>query len=456
MMKPKNQVLKSQKDFKSNLYLIYCVILFIIVVSCNPKPEPYGIAEFKGVEEVVNYSKTPITFESDSISPTLLMYCKDDVISFGDVAFFIADIESETNMFNVRSDDGILTINDKIYGISIPDSSQMVPWFANMDDKDLSCLQFLYFESEVPDVYYPYIKEIVKIKPDIGIFNEQSLNEVSDLLKIINPKYIVNSDISTNDFGILTELTNLEILWASLNDSIMIEPLPAMPKLKQVVLFSDLGENKMLTNNLFNNNKQIEKVTFQFFDEFDLKILAPLHNLRELVGFSNTFKNLDEINQHQSLEVLSIAVDEDDYSPSNFDLPNIRWMTFYENVTQDEFDRFVDHHPKLEVVELFNNSEIKNLDKLSVLDHLFGLTITDTEIDLKTIENLKNLKYLSLPDDFLAEATNREAVKTAFPGVNITANSGYLCLGSGWLLLLIPLVILFRILMRRKVENQSI
>ncbi len=453
-MNLKNQFFKSNCYCKSCFNPIYFVLFAVIMLSCSQREEPIKIVEFKGVEEVVNYSKTAITFKSDSINPTLLMYCTDDVFSVRDYAV-IADIKSEDNTYNIQSDDRILSVNGRIYGISIPDSSQMLSWFSNMGDKDLSELQFLYFKSVIPEVYYPYLEEIAKIKPEISISTEQNLNEMKRLLNMFKPKCLIISELSEKDFGVLAGLTNLEILWMSLNDSVINEPLPALPKLKQVVLNSGPDENRILPNDLFTNNKQIEKVVFQFFDEFDMKILSSINNLKELVGFSDTIKNLDEINQHQSLEVLSIIGNANNYDPSEFKLPNIRWMTFYENVSQDAFDRFVVNHPKLEVVELIENNEITNYSKLVNLKKLFGLTITDGEVDMKAIENLKKLKYLSLPAEFLDESSNRALVQKTLPGVKITANNGYLCLGSGWLLLLIPLIIVFKILMRKKPVNHS-
>jgi hypothetical protein len=124
-------------------------------------------------------------------------------------------------------------------------------------------------------------------------------------------------------------------------------------------------------------------------------------------------------------------------------------------VTREQFNSFIDTHPDLEVIELTGNDKIDNLQSLSKLSKLYGLTISDTITDVESIKNLKNLKYLSLPSDFLDNPVNKAEIQKALPGTSIVANEGF-CLGSGWLLLIIPLVLIIRFFgnnERQKIQN---
>jgi len=71
----------------------------------------------------------------------------------------------------------------------------------------------------------------------------------------------------------------------------------------------------------------------------------------------------------------------------------------------------------------------------------------DTVTDVATVRGLKNLKFLSLPENLLNDSLKTAVWKAALPGTTIVANEGF-CLGSGWLLLLIPLVIVFAVATR--------
>jgi hypothetical protein len=71
---------------------------------------------------------------------------------------------------------------------------------------------------------------------------------------------------------------------------------------------------------------------------------------------------------------------------------------------------------------------------------------------MASVKSLKNLKFLSLPLELTEDSLTRAELQNALPGTRIVANQGF-CLGSGWLLLIIPLILLFSILARRKMQK---
>jgi hypothetical protein len=124
-------------------------------------------------------------------------------------------------------------------------------------------------------------------------------------------------------------------------------------------------------------------------------------------------------------------------------------MTFYDNATQDGFNSFIESHPNLEVVELINNDTIKNIQSLLNLKKIEGLIVTDKPTDLATIKSLKTLKYLSLHEDILNDTIIKTELQKSLPDTRIVPNHG-ICLGSGWLLLIIPFILLIRAFIRQK------
>jgi hypothetical protein len=130
-------------------------------------------------------------------------------------------------------------------------------------------------------------------------------------------------------------------------------------------------------------------------------------------------------------------------------LDGIRWITFSPDVTQSDFNSFINSHLNIEVAEIFDNDTISSLSPLLKLKNLYGLTITDTLTDIASVKSLKNLKYLSLPSSFLEDKYVKDDLQKSLPGTRIVANEGF-CLGSGWLLLIIPLVLFFIIFRPKK------
>jgi hypothetical protein len=228
-----------------------------------------------------------------------------------------------------------------------------------------------------------------------------------------------------------------------------------MPKLKQLLLF-DVRKDASINKDLLINNRQIEKLTIMKSGSLNFEILEPLLNLKELiVTESDPIENFNLIRNHKKLELLSVNNQNLPDDMSLKELPYIRWMVFYDNATQDQFNSFITSHPYLEVVELLNNDSIRNLQSLSGLTKFYGLIVADKLNDLATIKSLQTLKYLSLPIDVLNDTIIKAELQKSLPGTNIVANQG-LCLGSGWLLLIIPFVLFFRVLIHRKSRKAQV
>ena len=434
-----------------NSYSCYFILFLLMIFfnSCKNHPESYSVLEFTGTDEISNLSKSYFLMlnESDSINPVVILGSKGDLF-WCDEYLFVYNDPSAQNRFLLRQTDTILYVNDKIYSIEIPVKDDTIPWFRNLSEYDFSKLQFINVQSNLPDSYLPYLKGLAEIKPDAGIYLTGDFSDLTGLLEIFNPRIIAGTSIFRSDYDRLSGLTNLEVLMITLNDSVITDPLPAMPQLKQLFL-TELDDDIVLTNNFLINNKQIERLIIQTSGSLDISMLNPLDNLKELViNVSEDIKNPDLINGHTKLEVLSVTGDDLIYDPGVIRLPLLRWMAFSSNATQEEFDSFIDTHPDLEVIELIKNDTISSLQALSKLSKLYGLAVNDTVTDIATIKTLSGLKYLSLPGDFLADPVKKAEIKSSLPGTRIVANEGF-CLGSGWLLLLIPLILMFRFFDRR-------
>jgi hypothetical protein len=453
-MESLNNLLVRYRNLRGYSFSSFIIALILFFTSCTSKPEPYSILEIAGdVELLNNYSKSSfLTFyQPDSVNPTAMVGSIGDLFAAGDYIFLYKDTSSQNRFLFKLPDEG-LYINGKIISISIPNDEDLVPWFENMNERDFSALQFIRFSSKMPESYLPYLSRLAEIKPDAGLFFDGNFGEMVGLLKIFKPRYIIGTDLRRSDYNLLSGLPSLEILMVSLEDSVIADPLPSLPELKQLFL-TELNKDLVLTNNFLINNKQIERVIIQKPGSFDFSILEPLINLKELViRESDTIINLDLINNHKKLEVLLLGDDKPDIDLTMIRLPSLRWMTFFENMTQEEFNFFIDSHPDLEMIELIANDTIRSFKALSKLTKLYGLTIVDTVTDISSIKTLKNLKYLSLPGDFLDDSANKSELQISLPGTRIVANQG-LCLGSGWLLLLIPLVMTFRFFNRQKKQK---
>jgi len=399
---------------------------------------------------ILNYSRLQVQLmlESDSANSTALLATNGDIIGYSDNGFFVYRVGAP-NKFSLKITNGTAFINDKINSICIPDNNDMIPWFENIKTIDISNLDFLYFDSIVPESYVPYLTSLSKTKPYIGMGYNGALRDMTRLFGIFKPGFIVGTGLSRSDFDILSGLSTLGFLSTCLTDSVYTIPLPAMPDLKQLIL-TDVKEDAISTEDFLINNRQLERLTIMGSGNLNLSLIKPLANLKELIisGY-DTIINSDMILDHKQIEVLSVTGKKSDNFKSLKELTHLRWMTFYNEATQDGFNSFIESHPDLEVVEILDNDTIKDLKPLLNLRNLYGLTLTDTVAELDAIKSLKSLKYLSLPYDLLKDSLLKADLQEKLPGTVIVPNQG-VCLGSGWLLLIIPLIFIFAIFTRHR------
>jgi len=92
----------------------------------------------------------------------------------------------------------------------------------------------------------------------------------------------------------------------------------------------------------------------------------------------------------------------------------------------------------LEYLEFEDNDSLLDYSNFKNFKNLKYLIVSGKVGLDSTLHHLDHLRYLSLSDIFLKDSVNVAKVKRALPNTIITPNSG-VCLGSGWLLLIIPL-----------------
>jgi hypothetical protein len=438
------------RGFRSFHSFIFCLFVMVLLfTSCVPKPQPYAILEFTGNEIILNYSKSLFVYsqKSDSVNPAALLAGEGDLIYYGDELFIYRKSAGTKFQFNISKDGGY--INGKITTLNLLKRNDATSWFKMMKTTDLSGLDFIKIDSLIPEIYYPYLATLAEMKPGIGIYYDGDISDISRLIKLFNPQYLVGETFNAHDSSLFSGLTNLELLVAGSGDSVITGPLPAMPRLKRLFL-THVNDKVVLDDRFLSENKSLESVTLMESKKIDMSVLNPLNNLKELV-ISNfdTILNFHLLKNQKNLEVLSILSEKPKFIPSIEGLPRIRWMTFAPATSQAAFNSFLAAHPNLEVAEILDNSSISSLSAFLKMRNHYGLIIADTLTDLSSVKSMKNLKYLSLPEYVLQDKPVKEDLQKLLPGARIVANEG-LCLGSGWLLLIVPLVLLLRMVSWKK------
>lgn len=435
-------------------YVLAGLFLLIILVICRafPTEKQFYVVQLKGNGSVLNWSKSyHFSFSpASNIEKGAILAERNDLLGLDD-RYFRYPLDREDTIQINSVGDSLLLLNGKINCLVINQQEELLPWFRQYRPEQLKFLESIVFNDTIPASYIPYLKKIALDHPTVSLSfaNHDSLDIVADYLQkadFFQPR-VVSIPVTDSSVPALVHWKRASCLFIALNDSIIRNPLPALPEMKECIVFGD--EVISLPANFFIHNPQLIKLSL-LTDRPFFELLAPLTQLDELA-----LNNTDSIAAAGSLATvpahLSVLIASGKFNgiESLSALKRLKWLGLPDNTTQQEFNLLTSKLRKLQVMEIAGSKRLTDLSSLSTLPDLRGLIFIDTVTDKKTIPGLNKLRYLSLPEDSQEDSVFMKEMRKALPGTVVVANSGA-CLGSGWLLLLIPLSLLSALFFYKK------
>lgn len=161
-----------------------------------------------------------------------------------------------------------------------------------------------------------------------------------------------------------------------------------------------------------------------------------LHDLDEL-------KDLSGLNKMTGLRALFMWDGDEGLSvelPDLASLRQLRWVGLPPTISQEQFADFVSAHPELTILELPKTESAINLAPLRKLKDLQGLVLGGAYENLEMVQELTSLRFVGISKTIWHESPAQvAAIRKALPDA-VVVRVGSLCLGSGWILLLVPIL----------------
>ena len=429
-------------------FILFIIILLLWQCKGNEE-EDIRLITFQG-SNVGRFLDYNTSFSAlDSLGYVNLMTHNGDWLSIDKFVFSVRRDLADT--LRVHQSDSLLYINGDLAGISISNNSPQLSFFNQLSAEEISHLRTIQFEEPIWDSIRPYLKKMALLNSsvDIVFFETNSVADLNrDLLwlsQYFRPRALfLGHETDSISFSSLAKFPSLETLLITIpkkGDGYF----PHLPLLKEIILFNS-EDSTSIGSDFFRENPDLESLKIIDYEGVDIDWTS-LNMLKKL---KNLYIESDSINlnanaiyeYHPHLKFLHLGLNKQGvFNSGIFKKNKLKWLSLYPaddpfmgqnpKVLQDSF-------PELEYLEFENNDSLldyrnfKNYKKLKYLV-VFGKVGLDS-----TLHNLNHLRYLSLSDDFLKDSVNVLKVKRALPNTIITPNSGA-CLGSGWLLLIIPL-----------------
>ncbi|UCH13492.1 MAG: hypothetical protein JSV22_10295 [Bacteroidales bacterium] len=444
------------------LILIIAVMALILstgyFVIKNYSSDKYKIVKLKGGDAYTNFSRSDFEWitgaDSDSIS-ALPLYDGDliYILSGVDELPFHRYKENDGNYLDFDIEDFVLYINGNIVAFELSKNEDFMEWLNGIETEDIQDLRYISVSDYSPDIHKKYLKKIARTKPDIGLFIDEDITDLGDILDMFDTEWIAagGCEFDEETKKKIANEKSLELLYIG-EDSWDLDILSKLPKLESLILVEipQPENDKPLVNN------NLKLLTIIKSGIRDISSLSNLTNLTELYLLDcDSLTSINSIDKFENLKCLSL-VNCDNLTDIDVleNMTSLKWISFNPGITEKELDDFIKDHKGIEVVELTYCKNINDVSPFRKLKKLSCFTYFETEVDINSVYDLKGLEYLSLPDSLYENTIDIGQIQEKNPNCVIVPNAGF-CLGSGWLLLIIPALIAGKLILMVARRNKS-
>ncbi|MFW6108680.1 MAG: hypothetical protein ACOC8D_02585 [bacterium] len=313
-------------------------------------------------------------------------------------------------------------------------------WLKAAPAEERAALRCIYLAGKLDDGQMAALKALAAQRPALDLVVEKEA-PLDDLLRLFEPRRLILPErrLTEAQQRLLAKLPELEALWVGAERTAELDFLTRLPRLRRLVV----NGWKPGRADLFPwGCRRLRALGLTDCGLTSLTAIEHLTDLRELrLLHCKQMTDLTALTSVQRLSVLALFLDEqvEDYGVVPR-LPKLRHLALGSPIAQPSFDALVRSMPDLQSLELVGCKEVNSLaavPQLTNLDHLVLLTEAE---DLEPVLEMKHLELLALPEKVWKDQQTIAGVRAALPQTALT--EAQVCLGSGWLLVLVPAIAL--------------
>jgi len=378
--------------------------------------------------------------------PQALLLRDGDFIGAGEV--FVRYRASDGRDLTITGNHWSGKIGDKV--VTVVSDEDGSAWLAAASESQLADVRTLSV-GDVNAATLLAIRRLAAVNPSVDLMFDNNAG-LTQVMPLFHPHAVFAPDHSLDDAArhALAGETSIDMLVISADEPGRLDFLGGMPRLRTLALdkwkTKDTGPLPAGLTGL-KTLMVMEQVDFT-----DLKSLAasvPNLEVLSLIDAEN-LEDLSGIEKMTRLNTLYVWNKHITDLRPLADLKDLRWVGLPHNVSQDRFAAFVAAHPALEIVEMMKNESVTDLTPLASLKGLHGLILDGEFDDLDAVQKLTSLRFLGVSKKIWDKMPDQvAAVQKALPDALVVPVQP-LCLGSGWILLLVPVPFVAWLIRRRR------
>jgi hypothetical protein len=358
------------------------------------------------------------------VGPTTMLFHDD-----GNAAFLYR--EGDGDVLKLDYTDWRVSLAGRAVGLNLGEDSAAA-WLAEASEDELARLRYVSVPNESPAALRPALARLAAANPGVGL-RLGSVDEMMRTLPLFRPRMLW-LDYTRDSTALLSATQESLARLIAAQPQIEQLSLPAMDSgpasaLGSLPLLRHLTLNELDPDQVSQIPVGLETLAiYDQDDDVDVTKLASVRRLRTLdLSFATWTGGSD------------LAA-----------LTRLRWIAFPVNISQADFDAILAAHPDLEVFALMTDSVI-DLWPLRHLRHLRAVTLLGEFRNLRVLRELPSLEFVGLSTKFWEDYPEQAlAIQEALPKAAVVKVTP-ICLGSGWILLLVPIMLLVLAVPRRRV-----
>lgn len=420
------------------------LVAALVAVGCGG-PRPVRPVRIESNEALSNLFPSSLTWQAmreDGEPQGLLMRDGDLVIGEGQPTFQY--VAGDGPALNLTSDTWSTRLSGRIVTVSLQSDSAW-GWLNNASRRELAGLRLLAAPESIDQTLVAAFKRLAAVNPNVGLETE-SKAALLQILPLIQPRVLVLSDLAADLRRYRASLRRLETLHISASDSGSLNSLPELPRLRRLMLGNWDPEKAGLLPAGIKGLRSLVVVGGDAAEVPSALRAAPA-GLEELsLTWMDDPLDLTQLPDLPALRTLILNGSEVSSDLSGLaSLKKLQWVGLPKNIAQRQFAALVAMHPNLKTLEIVGADSVTDLSPLRGLKRLEGLVLTSPYENLEALKGLTSLRFLGLyGDTTLASREQWESIRKSLPDALVVPVAPVeVCLGSGWILFLIPVTAVF-------------
>jgi hypothetical protein len=354
---------------------------------------------------------------------------------------FIRYLAADGLNLKVTFTDGAVRIGDQTVALFIgtdkkPDGSA---WLAAATDRQLAGVRTLAIGHEIDEGAIAALKRLAAVNPRVDLSADSGPGFLQ-VLPLFRPRAVfAPDDLDAAGFKALAGQPQIETLSMAADEPGRLDVLSALPALRRLILDKwDVEKTGPLPPSL-RSLKSLLVVNSAMADLKPIGTAAAGLEELSLINMNDQSRptDLSGIDAMTRLRTLVLWINAPDLSKLA-GLTDLRWVGLPPITTQEQFAAFVNAHPQLAILEITGNESLKDLSPLTSLKGLTGLVLDGKHDDVRVVEKLTTLRFVGLSKDIWSDSPEKvAAVRKALPDA-LVVRTKPVCLGSGWILLIVP------------------